>query len=52
MGDTRHTGAGLDMTGGMSRRRFLKLGGVGLVGAALLGGPLVGCGFSDSTLQG
>jgi hypothetical protein len=36
------------MTGGMSRRRFLKLGGVGLAGAALLGGPLVGCGSSDS----
>src|SRR5919112_6395719 len=48
MGDTRHTGAGRGMTDGMSRRRFLELGGVGLAGAALLGGPLAGCGSSDS----
>ena len=34
------------MLGGMSRREFLKIGGAGLAGAALLGIP--GCGGSDS----
>lgn len=33
----------------MSRREFLRLGGVGLAGAAVLGsGTLAGCGSSDS----
>jgi lactose/L-arabinose transport system substrate-binding protein len=49
MGDTRHTGAGRNATGGMSRREFLRLGGAGLAGAALVGGgSLAGCGSSDS----
>ena len=49
MGDTRHTRAGRNTTGGMSRRSFLRLGGAGLAGAALLGsGSLAGCGSSDS----
>ena len=49
MGGIRHTGAGRDTTGGMSRRRFLRLGGAGLAGVALLGGgSLAGCGSSDS----
>jgi len=49
MGDTRYTAAGRNATGGMSRRTFLRLGGAGLAGAALLGGDsLAGCGSSDS----
>ncbi len=33
--------------GGISRREFLRLGGAGLAGAALLGGTLAGCGGGE-----
>ena len=37
------------VNGGINRREFLRLGGAGLAGAALLGsGTLAGCGGSSS----
>jgi len=39
MDSTRYAGAGRKAIGGMSRREFLRLGGTGLAGAAVLGVP-------------
>lgn len=41
---------GTSRPGGMSRREFLRLGGVGLAGATMLGGgTLAGCGESGGS---
>lgn len=37
---------------GFSRREFLRITGAGLAGAALLGGPLAGCGGGSQTQEG
>ena len=42
----KSNGVAARILAGMSRREFLKIGGAGLAGAALLGIP--GCGGSDS----
>ena len=46
MTEGTNTGAGVSAGRGMNRREFLKLGGAGLAGAALLGSA--GCGGSSS----